>query len=356
MDRTLKVIVLYNKLFHYRIPIWNILAQKCDLTVAYSFGNGDIPTDMPCNFKVLHLPANIYLGKIVIQKTNVRKLVKNYDAVIAYGNIAWLKYSTLPWFGNNKVIFHTIGVSASYEKKFDEDSTWDGITSFFYKRASAIVFYTDYPISKFKKLGIDGSKMFVAPNTVAVSPILKDNKKNTILFIGTIYRQKGLMNLCEVYQNLRSEISLPILNIVGNGPDFQYVKEWVEKNNLTELIRLLGPIYQISEKALLFSKALACISPCQAGLSVLESMGYGVPYVTSKDAYTGGELLNIRNEENGVLMESLEDLPVVIRDIALNPNKYIIMGNKAKAYYDECRKPEDMAEGLWQSVLYAVNH
>ena len=28
-----KVIIVYNRLFHYRIPIWNILSNYCDLTV-----------------------------------------------------------------------------------------------------------------------------------------------------------------------------------------------------------------------------------------------------------------------------------------------------------------------------------
>ena len=32
-----KVLILYNKLFHYRIPIFNILADKYDLTVVYSY-------------------------------------------------------------------------------------------------------------------------------------------------------------------------------------------------------------------------------------------------------------------------------------------------------------------------------
>ena len=88
-----KVIILYNKIFHYRIPVWNELAKKCDLTVTYSEGDGKVPDNMEVNFKIMQLPARSIKG-IVLQKANIRKLCRQYDAVIAYGNIAWLKYST----------------------------------------------------------------------------------------------------------------------------------------------------------------------------------------------------------------------------------------------------------------------
>lgn len=91
----LKVIVLYNKLFHYRIPVWNLLAKKCDLTVSYSDGDGNIPEEIECGFNTMYLPARRCFRKFVIQEARIRKLVKYYDAVIAYRDNAWLKFITL---------------------------------------------------------------------------------------------------------------------------------------------------------------------------------------------------------------------------------------------------------------------
>ena len=107
-----KVIILYNKLFHYRIPVWNILAQYCDLTVTYSEGKEIAIPDNVC-FKVMYLKPYKKAKRFVIQRANIRKMAKKYDVVIAYGDIAWLKFSTLPWFNKTKVIFWTIGVSAT---------------------------------------------------------------------------------------------------------------------------------------------------------------------------------------------------------------------------------------------------
>ena len=353
MEKRTRVIILYNKIFHYRIPVWNELAKKCDLTVTYSEGDGDVPDNMEVNFKILHLSARNIKG-IVLQKANIRKLCRQYDAVIAYGNIAWLKFSMLPWFNKTPVIYHTIGVSASYGKGFDEHKEWDRVRNFFYSKADALAFYTDYPINKYKKMGIPRERMFVAPNTVAVSPINESVKKDTLLVIGTLYREKGIQSLLDVYKELRSICKLPLLNIIGKGPDYNAINQWIQENDMQDLIILRGAIYDINEKAKYFAQALACISPKQAGLTVFESMGYGVPFVSTKNAITGGELLNVHNRVDGVVMESEDDLADVVKDISEHPDKYIAMGEKAKEFYDNNRTPRHMAQGFWDAIQYVT--
>lgn len=350
----LKVIILYNKIFHYRIPVWNELAKLCDLTVTYSQGDGKVPEGMDVDFKIMHLPAR-HLKGLVWQIANIRKLCRNYDAVIAYGNIAWLKYSTLPWFNKTPVIYHTIGVSASYGKGFDEHKEWDKIRNFFYSKADALAFYTDYPIAKYEAMGIPKEKMFVAPNTVAVSPIKEEVKKETLLVIGTLYREKGIQSLLDVYKELRPTCKLPLLNIIGKGPDYDAINQWIQDNDMEDLIVLRGAIYDIEEKAKYFARALACISPRQAGLTVLESMGYGVPFISSKNAITGGEIFNVHNGIDGVVMDSETQLSEVVKDISYNPDKYIAMGKKAKEFYDNNRTPQHMALGFWDAIQYVTH-
>lgn len=348
-----KVLVLYNKIFHYRIPVWNNLAERCLLTVAYSQGDGKIPYGMECNFTILYLPVK-KIGPFYIHKDNIRKLASQYDVVIAYGNITWIKYSTLPWFNKTPVIFHTIGVSASYGKGFDEHKEWDRVRNFFYSKADALAFYTDYPIKKYEDMGIPREKMFVAPNTVAVTPIRNVIKKDTLLVIGTLYREKGIQSLLDVYKELRSSCNLPLLNIIGKGPDYDVINQWIQDNDMKDLIVLHGAIYEIDEKAKYFAQALACISPKQAGLTVLESMGYGVPFVSTKNAITGGELLNVHNGVDGVVLDSESELSFVVRDISENPDKYIAMGVKAKEFYDRNRTPQHMAQGFWDAIQYVT--
>jgi glycosyltransferase involved in cell wall biosynthesis len=349
-----KILIIYNNLFHYRIPIFNILGEKYDLTVAFSFGSY---TDQNVNFKIIKLPV-LKFSRFVIHKDNIYALCSDYDTVIIYGDIAWLKLSMLSFYKNRKfkIIIWTIGVSASYKKKFDEISRWDVIRDFFYNKADGIIFYTDYPLKKYLMRGFDSNMLFVAPNTVEVYD--KDDyviEKDSIIFIGTLYKQKGIWSLLDSYKisYLRNNKLLPI-NIIGSGEEYYNIKNWIEENLLTTKIFLLGPIFSPKEKSMYFKRAYACISPTQAGLSVLESMGYGVPFVTMHDAITGGERLNIQNGINGILMEDSSQLQEILIDITENKEKYLKMGKNAFDYYWRSCRPIDMANGIMKAIDYVM--
>jgi len=103
-------------------------------------------------------------------------------------------------------------------------------------------------------------------------------------------------------------------------------------------LRKLTLVFLLNKQGCLFSK----------------SMGYGVPYISSKDAITGGELLNIHNGKDGIIMDDESQLTEVIRDIAMHRDKYLEMGRKAQEFCNEYRTPQHMADGLWNAVKYAM--
>ena len=348
-----KVLILYNKLFHYRIPIFNILADKYDLTVVYSYKANEKDLAQ-CNFKTKFIPI-IQIWKFVFHKANISNLVKNFDVVIAYGQSTWLSYSSLSLKKNRKfkLLFWSIGAPASYNRKYgDAGKLYHTFNDFFDHQADGLIFYSEPPIEMHKKRGFSKQKMFVANNTVKVlKQSINPEIKNTILFIGTLYLEKGLDILLDSYLNAyRENINISELNIVGGGEQYNDILEWIEKNNLVEKIHLLGPIYDENTKADIFSKSIACISPLQAGLSVLESMGYGVPYITMEDAITGGEAFNIQNNENGLRLDNVDEFKNVILDISKDKEKYIQLGLNAYNHYWENRKPEDMAKGISDAI------
>ena len=88
----------------------------------------------------------------------------------------------------------------------------------------------------------------------------------------------------------------------------------------------------------ILSKAMVCVSPNQAGLSVLHSMAFGCPFLTSENAITGGEIYNIENNITGYLYDgTLKDLELKILWIINNPElNFKIAGNAYDFYHKNC--------------------
>lgn len=352
----MKVLILYNHLFHYRIPIWNILSRKYELTVAYTHpaNQQDISK---CEFKTIFIPAN-KISKIVFHKDNILKLANQYDVVLSYGQVTYIKFSTLGFLRRRfKLIYWYIGAPASYNRHYgDGNRLYFKIYDFFHKRADALVFYSQPPVDFHVKRGFPKEKLFVANNTVSVDRIVPNyTERDTILFIGTLYLEKGLKILLDSYKiaYFRCQ-NIPKLTIVGGGEQFNIIQNWISDNGLESRIIMTGPIYDSLEKAKIFNKSIVCISPLQAGLSVLESMGYGVPFITSEDAITGGEAFNIINHITGMRIQDINTLPDIICDIASQKEKYVEMGRNAYLHYWNNRKPEDMAQGLSDAIEYVM--
>ncbi len=348
----LKVLILYNRLWPYRIPIFNILAEKYDLTVSYSLG-ADI--DQPVNFKTLHLPGKHY-SRFYLHKDSLLKVCNEYDVVVGYGDIGWLSLMSVLFRKRRfKIIFWGIGVRASYGHSYGEKTPWDRVRYFLMKKADALLFYSKDPISLYQSEGFKEEKLFVANNTVEVLEIKEKKSRDSLIFIGTLYKQKRIYELLNSYlEAFQLNKKLPVLNIIGHGDEYENINDWIQQHHLTDRIFLRGKIFDEEVLRDYFSQSIACISPGQAGLSVLKSMGYGVPFITKENAITGGEIFNIQHEVSGILYHEDKELTSIILDIAENPGKYIDMGEIAMKYYYDHRKPTDMAQGIIDAVTYVA--
>lgn len=352
----MRVLLLNPLIPDYRIPIFNLLGEKVDLTVVHS---GKLRTEQNLQFKQKILPLK-HIGPFSFYPINLHKLCNQYDVVISEGNIRYLDRNLLiinP-FRKYKWITWGIGVSASYNKKFDEDKKFDFLRYFIFKKADAQIFYSDYPIQKYINAGFNPESLFVAGNTTYVKYDSESfYTKKKLLFVGTLYKQKKIYKLLEAYKEYfqRNKNCLP-LEIIGDGSEFEKIKEWISKHKMESKVVLHGSIFDHSILEKHFREAFACISPGQAGLSVLTSMGYGTPYITHKEAITGGEIFNIKNQYNGILYESHEELKDILEDIDLNNEKYIKMGENARNYYLNQRLPVQMVEGIYNACKFVLKN
>lgn len=353
-----KVLIIQRILSHYNVPLYLELSKKFEITLAYSEKDEDKANCV--NSEKINYPSGKewkYMSKEEYEK-NIEDLVRKcreYDAIILpmepHKKILCVIEELRKY---TKVLLWGIGVTASYNTRYDSEEYKAPSFESMIAMADASVFYMNYPKEKYLQRGIPEQKMFVAPNTVEVLNIeLEMQKKEFLLFVGTLLKQKRVDLLLNVYRQAYEENNeIPVLKIIGEGEEFESLSLWIKKNNLSHKIEMIGSIYNEEELRNYFAGALATISADQAGLSVLKSMGYGVPFITYANAITGGELLNIQNGINGVLFERIDDLKAIILDITEKPEKYKQMGKNAYQYYYSCRTIKDCAQGFEDALQY----
>lgn len=353
-----KVLLLQGTLSLYNVPAFNIIGQNVDLTVAFLVNN---ESNEKLSFKVLKLNYK-KIGGIFFITNEFYKLCSKYDVIIFMPDLHHFSYCSLPFIRRTyKVIAWTIGIRASYTRRYDVSRKiefLDKIYGHILNKSDAIIFYMKAPIEFWSNL-INKDKVFIAHNTVEVLTCKIQNKsqKNRILFIGTLYKEKKIYELIEAFIEAKKKINeknFLCLDIIGNGEEYHNIKKIIEDHGLSDSIILHGSVYDEIKIFEFFSKSLLCISPDQAGLSVLKSMGYGVPYVTRENAITGGERLNIINQENGVLYNSKEELVFIIEDAYKNPELYIDMGINAQKYYNDNATVRHMAQGFIDAINYVL--
>ena len=350
----MKKVVIYQTIVpHYRKPIFDIIGRHVDLTLVYT-GNTAVPGD---NYLLEKIPC-LNLPKIgAIHGRRLMSICRDKDVFISMHGPRSLDIDNIKLFCPHiRTIKWGIGVMASYNTRYDEGNKSQRFIKITNK-CDAALFYSDYPRQKYASMGVQKEKMFVANNTVAVEKIeMQLSRKRNILFIGTLYKQKKIDLLinayCKAYGINRN---LPDLVVIGDGDQRTILEKQVLEYELDKKIRFLGQINDDQTLKEHFVEALACISPDQAGLSVLKSMGYGVPFVTCRNAITGGEIFNIHNGIDGVVLDSLDDLCEVILDIADNREKYIEYGKSAMSYYYAERTPEIMAKGFLDAIEYVTS-
>lgn len=345
----MKVLYVTNKIPIYRKKLYERLGKKIELTIAH-YGNSS--SSKFYNERIIETSTGRLFTKI---KTKID--YDNFDVVIIWGNLRLFEVYklTLKRKRKFKLILFGPGVSASYTKKYDSDKVVSIIYKKLIKKADAAIFYDNYPVIKYSSLNVLPDKLFSAPNTVDIdnSNVDISNKRSSFMFFGTLYKEKGTDVLLKAYKTLKERrgTELPKLNILGDGPEFQSLRNWVKLNELDAQIKFYGRVTDKNEIEKYFSKAIACISPRQAGLSVVESMAYGVPFVTSKYPITGGEYTAIVEGANGYFFDgSVKGLVKTLENIIESANQFNLNQNCIE-YYNRFRSPE-----LWvNQVLKALD-
>lgn len=351
-----KLLILQNELSAYNVSVYNLIAEHYDLTLG--FYDKDKSKEN-CRFNKIKFKSK-KIGPFIFIN-GLYDYVKRFEIVCIAPDMHVVSYCILPFLHRKfKVTTWGIGFRCSYQHPYIPTRKHvfaDKISQLILSHSDALIFYMEQSKLFWEGTSLDMNKIFIAPNTAEVVPIstITEEKKD-FLFVGTLYKGKGLDVLLSTYKEYVRNTSNPYyMKIVGDGNERESLESFVKENKLSQLVTFTGAIYDEKKLAEHFKNAILCFSPNQAGLSVPKSMGYGVPFVTRKDAITGGEIYHITNGVNGIMYEKDDDILEIMFDVSLHPEKYKKMGVRAKNYYDNNATISHMAQGAMEAFEYALS-
>jgi len=125
---------------------------------------------------------------------------------------------------------------------------------------------------------------------------LKD--KRVVLFTGRLISHKGVKYLVKAAKEIKGEVVL-----IGEGPEKQYLKEFVEKKGLKN-VHLLGYLPP-EELTKFYYRADVFVAPSvwdePFGLTILEAMASKTPVITTR---RGGIPMLVKSGHNGIFVKA----------------------------------------------------
>tara|TARA_B100001057_G_scaffold499629_1_gene611037 strand:+ start:1062 stop:2096 length:1035 start_codon:yes stop_codon:yes gene_type:complete len=338
-----KVVIIQNIIPHYRIALYNELSKYYNIIVIHS---GDFDSSQKKIFKTIKLKS-LKIGPFNFQKKlNSTIAEESPDAIISSFDITWPTSFFILFRNKSKMIWWGLDEGRSKISLY--------FKILISKLNCPVIFYHSSIMKKFLAFGLKKDICFVANNTFHIPDRIEAFKysKKHLLFVGTIRKRKQL-DLCidafiKVNNSLKDKINFII---IGDGPEKKILEKKIRISNNYDFINFVGQINDPAKLEDYYKHALASISYGQAGLSVLQSFAYGVPYITKTDTISGGEANNIIHDYNGKVVDnSLLCLEKELRKIMVDVNYAKKLGKNAFDYYSEYCSINNMAKGFVKAI------
>jgi glycosyltransferase involved in cell wall biosynthesis len=206
-------------------------------------------------------------------------------------------------------------------------------------------------------------KVVVKYNTNNIREIIRLSKEQieeelfpkntfTIISIGSLTKVKGYSRLLSICKKLFDEGVKFKLYILGKGSEEKKLQDFINKNNLSKKITLLGfkkNPYPYLKKATLF----VC-SSIYEGLSTVisEAIILGVPVISTRVS-GAEEVLGINNEYGIVVENNQEALYQGLKELIKSPKKVEYYKKKAseRATFFDTEKRVKEVEDMFDEVL-----
>ena len=349
-----KVAIVYQVIFHYRIPFYNKIYSDPELKSIVYYGL-DNPYNKNKSFKTKYDFSNKKLFTIFIpfgkEHNRFKKVMPffpslffnlvfyNPSIILCEGSSA-LPNSLITYFYaklfNKKFIWWSLGSIEKNTKNNWLRNIIDFICKYLEKNSDAIFTYSNQGKNYFiQKRGVNPDKIFVGINVIDTaerlkeinvmkSHIIKDENIFQIIFVGSIIKEKRLEILIDAFNILYNKYNNKVrLVIVGDGIYLDNIKNYASTKN-SKNIFFVGKIIDGISKYFLQSDVF--VLPGLGGLAISDAMIHGLPVIAGK---ADGTEIDLVTNETGFLHEEL-NVDILVKDLEL-----LFLNPELKRYLSE---------------------
>lgn len=324
----IRILFIHKLIFDYRLSFYEAIAAipGFDVTVLHSGKSMKTPDS---KFSEVIIPEYSICG--LLWQKSALCAAHSADIVVALFDVHYLSTIALSLLPHRfKLIYWGIG--------FGKSQIANKFRLYLARKADALALYMPGNASDFIRNGIFEKKIFCAPNTVYVEkPFFNEDilEKDHFLFLGSLKRRKKADELLVAFKHAFPHFSRKrYIDIIGEGEMMPDLIALVKELNIQEHVRFHGAITDNAVLGPFFRRAIAIVSPGQAGLTILHGFAHGVPIVTFRNAISGGEMENIVDGENGILYDgSVKDLSAVMIRLSNDLEYSNFLGRNAYKYY-----------------------
>ncbi len=313
----------------------NIDVSKYDIDIAVLHNNGDYLNNLPENVNIIY--GTSFFNAVDL---TIKEVIKSKNIRLIYSKLRLIFLMKTKLIGKRLIKER----KKMFNKKYDVEIAFkDGFCALFTAYGNSIKKYhwlhTDYSMydctdnyhslfesvfPKFDKIiGISNSVLerfldkYKANKTDVIFNIIDSNKiinkskeekieydkeKLNLISVGRIHNMKGYDRLVDVLNelNINKKLDDVIVRLIGDGPDFELVKNKIKEYNLEDKVLLMGRRTNPFPYVASSDCFLMCSRYEPFGLVVLESLILGVPVLSCDVA----SIREIMDDKYGMIVDN----------------------------------------------------